>query len=620
MPSHYRMVDSTRIEDEVDNCLTCGTTITSESDSQENNDGDIYCRPCYDTHYVSCDSCNQETEQQSSVYTPTDENYCQECFSDTYNHCDSCGDAIHVEDCRWSDYDDCYCEHCFDERRDERHSKVDWSVMTNNFVVENDDFVNPVNSGYDMSELGTIKKKKFDVLGTERSSFQDSNSIIKSCRYQGVEIEFNSYDRFDREEMFHNLNGNIMQTRTSRFKMYDWNKYMDKSLAVVNDGSVVSDSHQYGAEIVMMPLRGDVLVRDLETVTNVMKTQWDAYISVKCGYHLHIDVRDYDWYHFAVLTAMVKLIEPHVFCWMPSSRRTSRWCQPVSQNWNAFKYINDRDSFVDFYYDGERYRNEKYHDKRYYGLNLHSHFQGKQGLELRYHSGTLNPTKMMHWSIIWGQIIDKCYEIGNELRERYDDGDDWFARTPFIKSLQSVVSEELESEIRTTYKVVMDEEGSDGSMLNNPDFVRLSEKIREELGIPNLPMIGDVYDFSKLSALVGIACGQGAYNRPTMTIDNMFELFEIPVETRKFYRQWLKTRQESTEFADADHVENCYHRTTRFVEYDNLDCDFKNVSMIEHRIPTTNTLETLEIEPIQSLFGDVRLRLDTKEISEYIDI
>tara|TARA_R100000742_G_scaffold4238_2_gene1460 strand:+ start:2244 stop:4088 length:1845 start_codon:yes stop_codon:yes gene_type:complete len=613
------MVDSTRIEDEVDNCLTCGTTITSESDSQESNDGDIYCRECYDNHYVDCESCNEETVISTSCNTPTDQVFCQECYSETFNHCDSCGDAIHVDECHWSDYDDCYCEHCYDERRERARDEVDWTVMANNFVVENDQFLSPSSSGYDMSEFGTIKKKKFDVLGSERSNFKDSHSIIKSCRYQGIEIEFNCYDRFDREEMFHNLNGNIMQTRTSRFKMYDWVKYMDRSLQVVNDGSVTGENHPYGAEIVMSPRRGDVLVRDLETISETMKSQWDAYISVKCGYHLHIDVRDYDWYHFAVLTAMVKLIEPHVFCWMPSSRRTSRWCLPVSQTWSQFRHIDDRDSFVDFYYDGERYRNEKYHDKRYHGLNLHSHFQGKQGLEIRYHSGTLNPTKMMHWSIVWGQIVDKCYKIGNELKDRYDDGDNWFARTPFIKSLQRVVSEELESQIRTTYRVVMDEEStSEDSLLNNPAFLRMSEKIREELKIPKLEF-GDAYDFRHLSSLVGVACGLGAYNRPTMTIDNMFELFEIPIETRKFYRQWLKTRQEHGQFSDPEHVENCYSRTTRFVEYDNLDCDFKNVSMIEHRIPTISAIQETSDTIVSDIFSDVRLELNSSKISEYIE-
>lgn len=612
-----RTIDNHEVErDEIlyDSCGGCSMEITPDVESVENQQGDTYCNGCYDDYYFICRHCEEESHMDD-VTTIHSEDICVSCRDSYYDTCPECDDWCFVDDMHYSDNTDCdVCESCYDYNEESDYNSSDsvsWSVMNNDYVATNTDFENPKDSGYNMTETGNVRKNMFDVTYSERTDFKDSFSMIKSRRYQGVEIEFNTFNDVDRGELFQYLHGDILMSRTNRFRRSDWSDYMKRMLNVVYDGSVTGGEHSYGSEVVMFPRRGDVLIKDIDVINKAIK-KMDGYISHKCGYHLHIDVRDYDWYHFAVLIAMTKLVEPHIFRWMPSSRRTSRWCQPVTQNWSEFSDIGSRESLVDFYYDGDNYRDEKYHDKRYSGLNLHSHFQGRQGVEMRYHSGTLNTDKMKHWSILWSQIVDKSYEIGNELHDKYavygsDGTDDWFANTPFIKSLQNVVSDELKTDILNIISV----NGTKRDRVNDIKL-KLSRDIRRELGIDieqNLPYME--LDLDRLSSLVGIRSPMGIYNSPTMTMDNMFKVFDLPNTTREFYRNWCKTRESSSSY-DPNHVEKCYGKTTRFVEYHKFSNDFSTKSMIEHRLPRVNSLS--------SIYQDLRYRLEPRLISEYINV
>ena len=134
---------------------------------------------------------------------------------------------------------------------------------------------------------------------------------------------------------------------------------------------------------------------------------------VRCvrGQHMHFDARDLDWYHRVVIAGIVKAIEPHLYSMLPSSRRNNRYCIPMSQRWSDFKYVKDRDSFVDFWYDTCSYNDSRWNDKRYYGLNMHPGPRegGMGSIEIRYHNGTLNKTKMKP-----GYLLDNF----NRLRKR----------------------------------------------------------------------------------------------------------------------------------------------------------------------------------------------------------
>ena len=48
----------------------------------------------------------------------------------------------------------------------------------------------------------------------------------------------------------------------------------------------------------------------------------------------------------------------------------------------------------------------KYHDTRYFGVNLHSFFHAGH-VEVRYHSGTINAVKILRWVNLHASVLDR---------------------------------------------------------------------------------------------------------------------------------------------------------------------------------------------------------------------
>ena len=99
---------------------------------------------------------------------------------------------------------------------------------------------------------------------------------------------------------------------------------------------------------------GRQIIKDTQIVCHTLENGLDAYVSRKCGLHLHIDVRDYDYIILSLINDG-KLIEPHVYSWCPPSKATSQWCRKVSQRLSSFKYVEGRDDFIDVWYDNGYY-------------------------------------------------------------------------------------------------------------------------------------------------------------------------------------------------------------------------------------------------------------------------
>jgi len=462
--------------------------------------GDEICESCRDDHYEYCSNCSEYDHGNNMHSAPDGTSYCSDgCFYDYCFHCDGCEDVGWTDEIYYNESDGCnYCEYCYQDNDEEDY--YEWSVFSPSYVSDNDNWITPSRNSYK----------------------EDTFNLIKSKRYQGVEIECNDHGNYSRRILEKMLARKIDDTREVS-KMVEmeqethphWSRI--SGLDITSDGSITGGDDEYGYEYVLKPRRGDVLFTDLQTITQALIDS-DCYISRKCGYHLHIDIRDYDWYHLTTLLAMTKLIEPHIYSWCPISRLKGNWCNPVSQSWYDIRHISGREKFIEQYYDGDRkFRTDKYHDKRYHGLNLHSHFGTNQGVELRYHAGTLNATKMLHWSIFWSQVVDKCWEIGENIR-----GSDFF----------------------------------DG--LTSREDIKVSDE-------------NSVRSVSNLF-----------FDRPTMDIKNVFDTFDIPQITRDFYAK-RQIEIQNNPATPSEHFQRCFHKTTHFVEFDKEKLNFKTIKKLPHR-------------------------------------
>mgnify|MGYP003650343022 CR=1 FL=1 len=533
-------------------CTGCGSKEIQES-MVFNESFEPFCNDCYANTYRHCDCCDGETHYESMMTTPGSDEYCEDCYHDNVSYCESCDEDFWQDDMEYNEpTGENLCSSCWEDEN-YRNGTPDWEVHSNNYVKTSPTFVNPDNDSYK----------------------EDTFSLIKSMRYQGIEIESNFNNDISKDDLYYHISQSIKKTRDD---------YQDSDtyarINIVYDGSVTGGDDQYGYELVMQPRRGDILYTDMLTATKRLKDV-GGYISSKCGYHLHIDTRDYDWQHFLVLVLMTKAIEPHIYSWLPSSRRSSNWCRPVSQSIDDLKWITDRDSFIEYYYDHENYSSDKYNNKRYHGLNLHSHFQANQGIEIRYHSGTLNADKMLHWSILWSQIIDKCYDLGNKLADEMRDNDiSNLYQTSLFKSLNTINILQGDKDIISSLKShYFDDSSSTDIVQYRSDSVYLSNL----LGL-------DAYEKGKYYAVEPMLkfLSEANYTNPTMTIDSLFSLFEIPVITQEFYKERMLEIMENPQ-TSPNHIRRCFEKSDMFVDFDEKTMEFGVAKVMNGVFPTIDS-------------------------------
>lgn len=535
-------------------CEDCGVMEDSPEDYHyTNDDGDIICDDCWN-NYCDCVSCGGTYLTDDLLYSDNDsEYYCNDCYSDTFISCNHCGDEIyHDDECYNENTDESLCYSCYENGDSD---SPEWSVHSSSYVNDNSDFVNPRTDQYE--------------------SVGDTFEHIKSRRYVGVEIETNTrYEPNDYYDIKHRIKRRIASTRD-----IDDTIIRDR---VVSDGSVTNGDHPHGFEVVMDPRRGDILYQDVKSVCDHLKEEEDAYVSVKCGLHIHIDIRDYDWYHFQVLALMTKMIEPHVYTWVPESRLKSNWCRPVSQNVQDFKYVSNRDEFIDFWYDHSSYNNDKYNDKRYHGLNFHSHFQANQGIEIRYHGGTLNPDKIKHWIIFWTNVVDKCKEIGDKEIADGNLSDENFQNTSLMQSIENsfdFTSSHIFNKLRQKYS-------SEAKFTDIKEYYKDSEFLRDYLKLDKLDkpyLIPSMLDHIR-----------NRKNGAVMSIENIFDVFEIPKDTQDFFDS------RSNELSHKESIiRECFKNKSCIVEFDASTNKFIYIDNLGAYLPT------IADEVIKNVFSQV---------------
>jgi hypothetical protein len=103
------------------------------------------------------------------------------------------------------------------------------------------------------------------------------------------------------------------------------------SASVVSDGSIPE-----GFEINTAPASGDKFVAQLEQIgAKLSRAGADA--NHKCGIHIHVDVRDFNFVERAKLCWLWAACEREFYSLVPKSRRGSRWCLPrTNEIYKAF--------------------------------------------------------------------------------------------------------------------------------------------------------------------------------------------------------------------------------------------------------------------------------------------
>lgn len=227
-----------------------------------------------------------------------------------------------------------------------------------------------------------------------------ANEVIPSERYIAVELEIAG------------TQGDVGVSEAIK----KWNG------SVVSDGSIQAQGGGNAFEINTAPASGDKFIEQLKEITDALRAS-KAVVNDSCGYHVHVDARDFSFYDIRKLIMLYAKIEPALFQIVTATRIKSRYCHPC-----ADKFMKDlanhrlpgdaKKKILQNTYGHKKVslrelRGQKYNDARYSAMNIHSWaFRGT--IECRMHHGTSNFAKITNWAILWASILDTAKELNEK--------------------------------------------------------------------------------------------------------------------------------------------------------------------------------------------------------------
>lgn len=379
--NNYKGHDSVYICDdcaeEHTNCIKC--LETTHKDDGEIINGDFVCQSCINDWYRTCQDCGEWIDTDNNNYhNYGDDILCDACYNDNYETCSSCDGVIHRDNAH-------FCDHCERSFCDDCGCDCDEHDGENYYSSRN--------------YTDTLKARNNHEKG----------EVITSDRLVGCEIE----TEIEGETYI--------------------NDCMPACVGLTGDGSLDD-----GVEIITPPLRGATLENLIKEVCQGCK---DANLKAHttCGLHIHLDASDFKSSDIKIkhLLQTYFLTEKVLYNMLPASRQRGTYCKPLSNRF-TLKDIQSRDDADIMWYidkaekesitvynpatgdyvkpnkkqlkqqvsnkvkDRKRYKMDS---TRYHGLNIHGIFY-RGAVELRYHSGTTNPEKIINWIKINQAMVD----------------------------------------------------------------------------------------------------------------------------------------------------------------------------------------------------------------------
>ncbi len=335
-------------------CANCEAYVSTKMVETRNNE-DV-CRFCIENYYTSCGNCEEYFLKSEMRATRTNDYVCESCIYKYYTSCNNCQDLYDQNDERMQNE---VCDNCYYENGGEKRM----------------------------------------IVSPELLEYTKGN-ILHDKRLFGIELE-------------------VMIPSKNYRNFYS---KVPKEILLVEDSSISGDLGT-AIELVSPPLcgkKGEEMVKKMGKILY----ESNARIDKSCGYHLHLDGSDLMGLSkpqfdrsifqrtsrpdveklkkvFSIYLAFDKLLLGMI----PSSRKTGNtYCKvfrkeyALSSLWKV-KTPEDFDSWV--YktrdrYDVDHSKNDKYTNERYSGINVHSLLY-RGTIEIRYHSATINPTKILMW-------------------------------------------------------------------------------------------------------------------------------------------------------------------------------------------------------------------------------
>jgi len=282
-----------------------------------------------------------------------------------YCQCADCGDDIMDEnDANFCNDDDSRCQNCYDDYESQR----------------------------DDDESGDIPYRDYDTKKyIFRTKSNKGTAILQSTRGFGVELECLG-DSFS----------GVVRTVND----------LESIIGVSRDGSI---NGSFGFEL-QLPLVNGLEAERL--VNNTCDTLRDYKNSVddSCGYHIHLQSlrseRNHAFIQRLMFTTMI--FDDVIKSLIPAKRSKNHYCKSIRNYMDIDNIVNSYniELLEQLWYRDYNKRNikrrksNKYDEARYFGFNFHCYFAKSKHLEVRYHSGTINAEKILHWANLHTLLLD----------------------------------------------------------------------------------------------------------------------------------------------------------------------------------------------------------------------
>lgn len=192
---------------------------------------------------------------------------------------------------------------------------------------------------------------------------------------------------------------------------------------VMDDGSLGGGT---SFEMPTQPAGGDLWLDMIADLGQGLATA-KATVNQRAGLHVHVDCQDLNAWDLQRVFQNFIAVEDAIYDMIHPSRAANHYCKRSSDMLRDLmagggrrpkmamedKFYNLKESLGDL--KGKERASEraatlkraagnKYMEKRYYGLNVHS-FWHRGTLEFRHHHGTVNPSVITNWGLVVGSIV-----------------------------------------------------------------------------------------------------------------------------------------------------------------------------------------------------------------------
>jgi hypothetical protein len=216
----------------------------------------------------------------------------------------------------------------------------------------------------------------------------------------------------------------------------------------VHDGSV----HPSEQELVTDPSAGDLFLKLSLKICQMLFPHSEC--NRTCGLHVHVSAVDYNAFDLRRLLTLYSLCENTFYSLVAPWRQAEKvwmhkYCRRLDENdqfvikalWKTndkavlkraiiyWMYPNELVNSHGDYSDFHATKSNKYQKCRYRGLNLHTWFERKT-VEFRHHEGTLDPGKIIGWSLFCGWLVELAAILPDSVVQSTSDFGDLLRRMP----------------------------------------------------------------------------------------------------------------------------------------------------------------------------------------------